>query len=263
MKLAVIGSGIMGRIWIERLLSAGALTPEEIIACDPDEQKLNTLRGQFSVAVTTRNTEGAAFGEVVLLAPPPAAVAGVLDEIAPVLSPSKTVVSLAAGVSISAMEKRLPADVPVVRVMPNTPSLVGAGTNAVAYGSRADSRVREQINYLLRYLGDSFEITDDQMNAACALCAVGPTYLFPIMEALIESARENGLHPNLAQNAVASLFAGTGLLMKQTAQPPESLKEMISLRTIDEEAARQLLKSAFQGALQKLNALEERLSKTQ
>jgi pyrroline-5-carboxylate reductase len=263
MKLAVIGSGIMGGIWIERLLNAKAIAHNDIMACDPDEQRLNALHERFSVAVSKHNPEGAAFGEVVLLAPPPAAMAVVLDEIAPVLSPNKTVVSLAAGVSIAAMERRLPANVPVVRVMPNTPSLVGAGINAVAYGSRADSRVREQIDNLLRHLGDSFEITDEQMNTACALCAVGPTYLFPIMEALIEAASTNGLPSELAQGAVASLFAGTGLLMKQTAQPPSALKDMISLRTIDEEAAHQLLKAAFQSALQKLNALEERLSQTQ
>src|SRR5262249_33093026 len=143
------------------------------------------------------------------LAMPPGAMAVVLDAIRPVVARGQVVVSFAGGVPVAYIEKRLAPGTAVVRVNPNSPSLVGEGFNPVTYGRHAPGVARDLADAFVGVLGRGPEIADDQMNAYPALPAVGPTYFLPVFDPLIAVAVEAGLDRRAAGEAVAATARGT------------------------------------------------------
>lgn len=152
------------------------------MACDVRPRRLEELRQQLGVRTSLNNREGAAFGPIAVIATPPSEALPVIREIRPALGPESVAISVAAGVSLAALEREL-GEVPAVRVMPNTPALVGEAMNLVAYGTRVSQTNRASVERLLDLFGLWFEVPDEQMDDWCALCAVGPTYVFPVIEA--------------------------------------------------------------------------------
>ncbi|MEA3399965.1 MAG: pyrroline-5-carboxylate reductase dimerization domain-containing protein [Armatimonadota bacterium] len=144
--------------------------------------------------------------------------------------------------------------------MPNTPSLVGAGMNAWCIAADADDEAEALLREMLDVWGESIEVPESCMNAACALLAVGPTYLFPVIDTLISEAEDAGMATETARRAAAGLFAGVGDLVAQTEATPEELKQMISMQPLDDEAAAAVFREAYQKALAGLRGLEDKLS---
>lgn len=258
-RVGCLGSGIMGGLLVERLVRAKVVEATSVIACDPDEARLQELADRLGVQVSTDNRDGAD-ADVVLVAVPPPAVVPVLQEIADVLSPGALVVSVAAGVTLEKMSAVLPEGSQVVRVMPNTPSLMGQGINVFACNDAVTPAGRTLLQQLLDAWGDSFEIAEEVMNAACALLAVGPTYLFPIADTLIRAASDAGLEGAQARHIAGRLFEGVGIMLLESERDVDELKNMISLQTLDEAGAAELFRSAYEEALSKLSALQEKLS---
>lgn len=257
-KLAFLGAGIIAGVWIERLLSTGSATPDQVLACDIDATRLETLHGRFGVRTSARNAEGAEFASLVILAPPPSEIPKVAQEIVPFLSANHVVVSLAAGWTLQRLDEQL-GEAQVLRIMPNTPALVGEAMNLVSYGSRVTPDGRALIETLLAVLGSRFEVPDEEMNIWCALCSVGPTYLLPIIEALASAAAAKGVPADKASSAAAQVMAGTARMVTAGSRSPAELKEMISLRTLREGEAAKLFSDAFEEAVNKLNGLTRRL----
>lgn len=158
-RLAFIGAGIIAGVWMERLLSAGAAVPEQIMACDIRLERLEQLGQQLGVRTSLNNRDAATFARMVIIAAPPSEILPVIREIRPSLGPDHSVVSLAAGVSLAALERELGA-VPAVRVTPNTPALVGEAMNLVAYGTRVSETNRAEFERLLDLFGLWFEVPD-------------------------------------------------------------------------------------------------------
>lgn len=260
-KMAFLGAGVIAEVWIERLLASQATVPDRILACDPRAEQLQKLKTRWGVGTSQENRRGAEFGDIVVLATPPPATLAVIREVRPVLAPEKTLVSLAAAVSLATLEEA--GGVPVVRVMPNTPSLIGEGMNLVAFGSGVNGNHKDQIARLLGVLGHWREVPDQEINRWCALCAVGPTYFLPAIVALTEAAAASGLESASALNACAQVAAGTARLVQQSGRTPEQLKQMISLRTLQEEEVSRLFAKAYDAAVQKLEGLEKKISEEQ
>lgn len=257
-KMAFVGGGIIAEVFIDRLLSTGAMPPGNILATDLRPERLAELSGRWGVRISSNNFDAAQFAEWLILAVPPPATLPVLKEIQPALRSAHRVVSLAAAVSLAALQSTaVPAG--VVRVMPNAPSLVGEGMNLVAFPGDTQAADREQVTALLNLLGRWQEVSDPAMNAWCALCAVGPTYLLPLLDALAAAASATGVPREQALAAVAQLAIGTGRLMATTGRDPDDLKQLISLRTLAEPEARALMDSAYSQALQKLNAMSGKI----
>jgi pyrroline-5-carboxylate reductase len=245
---------------IRRLLDAEAVETEQLMACDVDEQRLQELADRFGIATSLDNTCGAAFADAVIVAVPPPEVVPVLKEMADNLNETALVVSLAPGVSIEQMQEVLPRHAQLARVMPNTPSQVGAGMNPHAVADDIMPASRELLLKLLDVWGDTVEIEESQMNAACALLAVGPTYLFPIAAELIEDATAADFPEQEASAAVAKLFTGVGAMIERTGMGPDDLLAMISMQPMDAESVRELLGEAFDTVIGKLEGLESKLS---
>jgi pyrroline-5-carboxylate reductase len=244
---------------MERLLSAGVVQSEQIMACDVRPERLQELAQNLNVLTHPENNKGAEFARVIILAPPPNAVVPVLRQIRPSLRPRQLVISLAAGIPLARLEQEA-GEAAFVRVMPNTPALVGEAMNLVTFGRRVSDADRRVLRDLLDVLGKWFEVPAEQMDAWCALCAVGPTYIFPVIEALASAAASHGIDAEKALTAAAQVVGGAAHLVLESGRSPAELKQMISLRTLPDEEVRKLFTAAYEEAVAKLEALEQRLA---
>jgi len=256
-SVSTIGCGIMGGLLIERLLDAGAMEAAQITACDPDEARLSDIRERLGAKVSTDNRDGAA-ADVVLIAVPPPAVLPVVEEISGALSAGQLVVSLAPAITLVRL-RQAAGGAQVARVMPNTPSLVGAGMNAWCVAPDTEADQVALLREMLDVWGHSVEIPEEAMNAACALVAVGPTYLFPVIATLMEAAVEAGLPAEVARRTTMGLFCGVSDLVARTSKTPDQLKQMISMQPLDDAAAAAVFREAYQKALAGLRGLESKL----
>jgi pyrroline-5-carboxylate reductase len=257
--VSFLGSGLIAEAWLLRLISAGLLPPDRIMVCDPRGERTNELAVKLGVRVGPTNVAGAGFARMVVLAPPPTETAGVLREIAPALTEDKIVISLAAGMPITRLQE-LARPSKAVRIMPNTPGQVGEAMNLIVFGAGCPAETRTEVGTLLSVLGRWFEVDDDQMDYWCALCAVGPTYVFPIIEALAAAASAKGLPPGQALEAAAQVVAGAARMVQLSGKSIAELNGMISIRTLPEQEAKALFAGAYQQAVEKLQGLSRRLA---
>jgi pyrroline-5-carboxylate reductase len=259
-KYAFLGGGIIAGVFIERLLKGAGVAAENVLATDIRPERLDLLRGQFGIRVSANNGEGAEFGDVVFLAVPPNAVKPVLTEVREKLRSHVLVVSLAAAVPTSLIEEVVGRPVGVVRVIPNTPSLIGRGMNPHCLGKHVRDEQLSLIEVLLATFGETIRVDEGLMEVATALTAVGPTYVFPIIKAMKDTAVRLGLPEDQAQFAAAQTVAGAAQLVLETGKEPDELKLMIGMRTLKEDEAQTLFSSALETAFEKISELANKLA---
>jgi pyrroline-5-carboxylate reductase len=259
-KFAFLGAGIIAGVFIERLLKAGITRPDHIVATDPREDRLEELKNQFGIQVHTENKRAADFGDIVVLAMPPGAVKAVLSESCQAVHEEQIMISLAAAVPTWLIESVLCKPVPVVRVIPNTPSLIGQGMNPYCLGKHVSETALPLILSFLDVFGKSLRLEERLMNAATALTAVGPTYIFPIIKTLRDASIRLGLSEEDAQMAAAQTVLGAASLVLQTGRTPENLKMMIATRTLKEADTQELFAHAVADAFAKISAAEKKLT---
>jgi pyrroline-5-carboxylate reductase len=253
-RVGLIGAGAIGGAVIERLLAVG-VEPAAIIACETREERRQEVAGRHAVRVTASPTDAGA-ADLVVLAMPPAAMAAVLDAIRGVVTGGRVVVSFAGGVPLAYIEGRLAPETPVIRVNPNSPSLVGAGFNPVSYGRHAIGAARRLADAFLAVLGESPAIADDRMNAYTALTAVGPTYFLPVFDALIALAMEVGLDRRTAVEAAVATARGTADLVAQRPEAPAQLKLITGLRPLEDAVVADLVRDAARAALARMEDVQ-------
>lgn len=259
-KYAFLGAGIIAGVFIERLVKAGVAEPGSILASDIRPDRLEELRRQFAIQTDPDNKKAAEFGDVVFLAVPPNAVGSVLAEVRPAIDGGKMVVSLAACIPTSYMESALGKPVAILRVIPNTPSLIGSGMNPYCLGKTCTESQARMAEELLAVFGETVKVPEDLMNAATALTAVGPTYIFPVLQALQDAAQARGLPAETAMKAVAQTVLGAAQMVLATGKNPDELKLMIGTRTLDEAATRTLFSTAWEAAYAKISQSEQKLT---
>lgn len=237
-RIAVIGGGKMG----EAIL-AGWLAPENglvspdgsatFIVVEPTEARRDYLERTYgitavdAVSAIERGLDYEAF-DLVLLAVKPQVLPEVLDQIAAVIdddADAPLLVSIAAGKSTTCIEDALaPRKAHVVRVMPNTPLMVGQGASVIARGSHATAQEADLVEALFSALGFARQVDEAAIDAVCALSGGGPAYVAAMVEALRDAAVEEGLDPLLAEQLVVHTIAGTCSLMQVTGQTPEETR---------------------------------------
>jgi pyrroline-5-carboxylate reductase len=259
-RFAFLGAGIIAGVFIERLMKAGIAKPESIIAADPKEGRLEELRNTLGIQVTTDNKKGADFGDIVVLAMPPGAVKAVLSESCQAMNESQLLVSFAAAVPTWLMESVLCKPIAILRVIPNTPSLIGRGMNPYCLGKHVTGTMLPLIRDFLDVFGRSWELEERFMNAATALTAVGPTYVFPVIQALQDAAVKLGLAEADALAAASQTVLGAAAMVLETGKGPEELKMMIATQTLKETEAKDLFALAMVDACAKVSASERKLT---
>jgi pyrroline-5-carboxylate reductase len=257
-RVGVIGAGAIGGVVIDRLLAAGASRPADIVACETKPERRQEIAARYGVAVH-EGPEAAGAADVVVLAVPPPAVAEVLAKIRGSLGGERVVVSFAGGVPLAVVEAAAPG-VAVVRVNPNSPSVVGEGFNPVTYGGAATGARRALADAFLEALGRHPEVDDRWMNLYTAVTAVGPTYFLPVLDALIAAAQAAGLSRAAAVEAATATAIGTAHMVARRAEAPEQLKLFTGLRPLDDAAVKRLVADAVQAALTRMEDVQRKIT---
>jgi pyrroline-5-carboxylate reductase len=258
-RIGVIGAGAIGGVVIDRLLATGASRPESITACDTNPERRQAVAGRYRVAVH-EGPEAAAGADLVIVAVPPLAVAEVLARIGPALRPGAVVISFAGGVPLAVLERSVPAGTAVVRVNPNSPSVVGEGFNPVTYGTRLAPAQRALAGALLDLLGQRPEVDDGRMNLYTALSAVGPTYFLPVLDAMIAAGVAAGLGREDAVTAAAATARGAAAMVAQRPEAPEQLKLFTGLRPLDDARVKSLVAEAIQAAVTRMDDVQRKIT---
>jgi len=252
-RLGFIGVGNIAEVIMDRLVTVGSLPPSHMFACDILASRRAYLREHFQGLHTSEDPrEAAQFAQCVIIGTPASAVPSVIREIRPVLTPNHVLVCLATSVPLAQLEK-LAGETGVVRALVNTPSLVGEGMNLVSYGGRVSPDYRRRIGRLLDMFGRKFEVSDTQMDFWCAICAAGPTYVFPVIQALASAAMARGIGHEQAMIGASQVVLGAARMVQQTGKDPVELERLSdSLRTLREDEVHKLYSDAYEETLRKL-----------
>jgi pyrroline-5-carboxylate reductase len=264
MTVAIIGAGVMGETLLSGLVRAGRL-PAELLVGEKRRERAVELQERYGVQVVS-NVEAARRSDTLVLVVKPQDMADVLDEIAPLARPGQLVVSLAAGITTTFIEARLPEGVAVVRVMPNTPALVDEGMAAISRGSHCDESHLAEAESLMASTGRVIRVPERQQDAVTAISGSGPGYIFFVVEAMIEAGVHLGLPRSTAAELVVQTVVGSAKLLRDTGEHPVVLRERVTspggttaaaLRQLEEHKVRAAFLVAIEAARDRSRALAE------
>lgn len=265
-KIAFLGTGNMAEALIKGLLRSGMAKPEEIIASFRRSERMEEFKKGYPVTTTTDNVQATQDADVVVLAVKPQAMGKLLLQIAPAVDRSKLIVSVAAGVPIAAIERKLGAGARIVRSMPNTPSLVGTGACAIAPGEHATSEDLDTASAIFQSVGITTVVEENLLDAVTGLSGSGPAYVFLMIEALSDAGVKVGLPRYTALKLAAQTVLGSAKLLIETGQHPGHLKDQVTspggtaiagLHTLEAGGLRTTLINAVEAATKRARELGE------
>ena len=228
MRLAVLGAGKMGGILVEAFLKQELVSPKNIRATvqHPTRERKNGANG--SVKLTADNRAAVKGADVVLLCVKPQTVGQVVDEISGDIGEKTLLISIAASVPSDYIERRLSARVPVIRAMPNTPSMVGEGITAIAKGKFAAQKDIDTAQRLFGAVGKTVVVDEKNMDAITGLSASGPAFIYIILESLAEGGVKAGLSRELATLLASQMALGAAKMVIETGDHPALLKDTVT-----------------------------------
>ena len=243
-KIGFIGAGNMASALIGGLLKSYLVDKDAVIASDVDPERRGRVAYDFGVRSTASNREVVDFADVVVLAVKPNKVIEVLDEVGAHLTSDHLLISICAGVSTEFIEARVADDVPVLRVMPNTPALVGAGMSAFCCGKHIDrERHCHVARAILTAVGEVIELEEKHFDAVTALSGSGPAYFYYLMEQMEAAGLAEGLPPGVAEKLVKQTAFGAAKLAAESDASPRTLRGNVTSPGGTTEAALYLLRT--------------------
>ncbi|MCS6913273.1 MAG: pyrroline-5-carboxylate reductase [Myxococcales bacterium] len=261
-----LGTGNMAEALIKGLLRAGRLVPERIWGSDPRPSRCEEMRARYGIWTTTHNADVVRRCDLVVLSVKPQVVPAVCQEIGPHLKPRALVISVAAGVPLAVLERLLPPGTHLVRTMPNTPALVGAGATALAPGTHASEEDMRVARLIFDSVGMTVVLEEEQLDAVTGLSGSGPAYVFLMIEALSDAGVKVGLSRYNAQALAAHTVLGAARLLLETGAHPGALKDMVTspggtaiagLHTLEAGGLRTTLIDAVEAATRRSRELGE------
>jgi pyrroline-5-carboxylate reductase len=227
-RIAILGAGKMGGILLKALLEKGLLAPKATSATVQHEERARALSKQLGITVGTDNLAAVRGADIVLICVKPQIVADVIKQIRPNISKKQLIISVAASVATSHIEKALGGDVPVVRAMPNTPCALGYGMTAICKGKFADAKHVEITTTLFNVVGRTVVVDEKHMDAVTGLSASGPAYIYIILESLAEAGVKVGLPRDVATLLAAQTTMGAAMVVLETGDHPALLKDAVT-----------------------------------
>jgi pyrroline-5-carboxylate reductase len=224
--IAVLGAGQMGEALISGLLRAGC-PPATVVAAVRRADRAEALREAYGIEVLGA-AAAARRAETLLITVKPQDMASLLDEISPEVTADKLVISVAAGITTAFIGRKLSADVPVVRVMSNTPVLVDEAMSVISPGAHADEEHLKRAEELLRPVGKVLRIPESQQDAATALSGSGPAYVYFLVEAMVDAGILLGMPRNNALEMVKQAVYGAATMLRESGEHPVILREAVT-----------------------------------
>lgn len=228
-RIAFIGGGNMARSLVGALVRGGA-DPASIAVAEPNAELRETLARDFGTAVHERADAAADGADVLVLAVKPQVLKDVCRGLAPKLADARPlVISIAAGVRIAQLREWFGVELPIVRSMPNTPALIGAGATGLIANATADAARRAQAEAILAAAGRTAWIEREElMDAVTALSGSGPAYFFLLVEALEDAAVAQGLPRETARALATQTCLGAGRMLVESGEAPSTLRERVT-----------------------------------
>jgi pyrroline-5-carboxylate reductase len=227
-KIAIIGGGKMGSIIAHGLITQKIVSAKDITVTDIDAKRLEFLRKSMKLKASPHNEKAVKDANVIILAVKPQSMASTLKEINPAVNKTKIIISIAAGITTGFIEAALPDGARVLRVMPNTPALIGEGAAAVAKGKFAKKSDVQLAHIIFNAVGISVEVEEMLIDAVTGLSGSGPAYCFLIIESLIDAGEQMGLTRDLAGKLAMQTMLGAARLCLSSDKQPAELREMVT-----------------------------------
>lgn len=225
-KVAVIGAGVMGEALIAALISSGVHS-DRIAISEKREERAQELIAKYSIKVEEL-ASNVSKADAILLVVKPQDMGSVLEEIKGSINPEAVIITFAAGKTISFIRHGLGTSNPVIRVMPNTPTLVGAGMAAASMGTGVTAAQRDFVLGFLGATGKVIEVSEDLQDAVTATSGSGPAYFFAFVEAMVDGAKELGLSHEDATTLTVQTIVGAAKLLDQSGKSATTLRENVT-----------------------------------
>lgn len=271
-RLAFIGCGVMAEAIIAGLLRKKLVTPENVFGSHPRQARREELHAKYGIEMFEHNRDAALAaaptaaqpGSVVILAVKPQRLGRVLEELKGSIQQDQLVVSIVAGAKIQTIADGL-LHAAVVRTMPNTPAQIGEGITAWTSSAKVTEEQEAQVRAMLEALGKTVRVEHErQIDMATALSATGPTYIFLVMEALIDAGVHMGFSRHVAEELVHQTLLGSVLFARESHKHPAELRNMVTspggtsaeaIYQMEKGSLRTVLSKAVWAAFQKAEAL--------
>ena len=262
MTVAIIGAGVMGETLLSGLIRSGRRA-EDLLVGEKRRERAHELEERYGVEVVS-NLEAVRRADTLVLVVKPQDMGDVVDEIATAVRPGQLVVSLAAGITTTFIESRLPEGAAVVRVMPNTPALVDEGMAAISPGLHCDESHLVEAESLMASTGKVIRVPERQQDAVTAISGSGPGYIFFVVESMIEAGVHLGLPRSTAAELVVQTVVGSAKLLRDTGEHPVVLRERVTspggttaaaLRQLEDHKVRAAFLVAIEAARDRSRAL--------
>ena len=254
--IAILGAGKMGEALTSGLLRAGVVGPGEILAAVRRDERAKQLRDGYGIDVMTA-AEAAGRAQTLVITVKPQDMAALLEEIGPVVTPAALVISVAAGITTAYIGSKFRGNVPVVRVMSNTPVLVDEAMSVISPGRHATEEHLRRAEELLRPVGKVLRIPEAQQDAATALSGSGPAYVYFLVEAMVDAGILLGMPRSDALEMVKQAVYGAATMLRDSGEHPVLLREAVTspggttisaIRELERHGVRAAVLSAIEAA---------------
>ncbi len=227
-KTGFIGAGNMATALIKGLIQSGVYNQDQLLASDQDEEALKGVFSRFGLRCYSSNRELVRESSIVVLSVKPQNMRGVLEEVKGEIRDDHLIISIAAGIPLSMISAIIGRDIPLIRVMPNTPALVQKGVSALAGGKLASPEHVAMAREIFSAVGETVEVEETKMDAVTALSGSGPGYVFRMMECMVEAGEAAGLGRDTSLRLVVQTFLGAAHLAKESEHSLARLREMVT-----------------------------------
>ncbi len=227
-KTGFLGAGNMATALIKGLIESGVYDADKLSASDKSEEALERVSKQFGVECFSSNGEMVRKSSVLVLSVKPQNIKEVLEDVREDIREDHLVISIAAGIPLKMINHILKKDIPLIRVMPNTPALVQKGISALAGGEFVTPDHMAIARAIFNAVGDTVEVEENMMDAVTALSGSGPGYVFRVMECMVDAGTAVGLERDTSLKLVIQTFLGAAYLAKESEHSLSRLREMVT-----------------------------------
>jgi pyrroline-5-carboxylate reductase len=228
MSIGFLGAGKMATALAKGFIRAGLVTPSQVLASDNSEAACTAFTRETGARTSAFNPDVVTFARVLVLAVKPDQVGAVLSEVRARITEKQLVISIAAGVPLARLQDGLPSGTRVVRVMPNTPALLGASATAFALGKDAQPDDADLAMKLFSAVGLAVQVKEPLLDAVTGLSGSGPAYVYMVIEALSDGGVAAGLPRDVATRLAAQTVLGSARMVLETGRHPGALKDMVT-----------------------------------
>ncbi len=263
-RLAIIGTGRIGEALLRGLLRSDWLGTDQVVCTDAHQERCDQVAAEYGVQATTDNRVAVSSADVVLIALKPQVLVRTLTEITDAFNPAQTVISVAAGITTATIQDAIEGEVPVVRVMTNTPVQVDEAMSVLSGGTHAAARDLDVAEGILSHVGKVVRMDEEYLDAVTALSGSGPAYFFLLAEAMIDAGILLGLPRDISTQLIIQTMVGSATMLRDSGRHPVELREMVTspggttiaaIRTLESAKVRAAFLDAIEAAKLRSEAL--------